>query len=535
LVTDEANGCLSAIDTVEVFLMNALPTIELAIADTLDCLTNSVLLNGSGSATGQAFTYQWLAPNGEIIDAATTLNLEVITPGIYTLVITNNLTACVAQAGIEVIENRNSPNISLAGDDQLNCLVTEVSLTGTINTPVANLQQEWTSPDGNIVGNPALATIIADAPGVYTFSATDADNGCITTEAVEVTEDVALPTVVTSEDAVLFCNDESVTINGQGSSQGAAFAYQWWQANMPLAAATGLNLTVQTPGTYVLVVTNTDNGCTASASVAINEDPEAPQSFDLVFDAPTCAGDTDGSVTVSSVSGGLTPYVYSFSGQPFSTNVNYTNLGAGSYPVIVEDANGCQLSAIAELTDGNDLSVELGEDQTIEAGDQADIFPVLSIDSLALQSLSWQTLATLNCPECLYQQDITLFESTQFFLTVTDENGCTAKDVVTIFVTKEENVYVPNIFSPNGDGDNDVFYIFTDGKTIEVINSFMIFDRWGELIWENSNSQPDDPNEGWDGTKAGKRLNPAVFAWFAEVLLNSGEVKIIEGDVTLIK
>lgn len=535
LVTDEANGCLSAIDSVEIFLMNETPALELALADTLDCVTSSVLLNGSGSATGEEFTYQWLDPNNEIISTATALNLEATTPGFYTLVITNNLTACVAQAEVEVVENRNYPSISLAGDNELDCVVTEVSLTGTIIAPIANLQQEWTSANGNIQGDPSLATIVADAPGVYTYTVTDTDNGCATEVSVQVMEDIAIPTATTSDDETLFCNDESVTISGLGSSVGSQFSYQWFESNTPLTAATNLNLTVQTPGTYVLVVTNTDNGCAASASVAISEDPDAPQSFDLVFDPPTCAGDDDGSVTVSGVSGGLSPYVYSFSGQPFSTNVNFPNLGAGSYQVIVEDANGCQLSALAELADGNDLWVELGDNQTIEPGDQVDIFPVLSIDSLSLQSLTWNPVAPLSCPECLYQQDITLFESTQFFLTVIDENGCTANDLVTIFVKRKEGIYVPNIFSPNNDGDNDRFFIFTDGKTIDNINAFRIFDRWGDLVFEKTDILPDDPTQGWDGTYAGEPLNPAVFVWFAEVLLKSGEVEILKGDVALIK
>ena len=370
---------------------------------------------------------------------------------------------------------------------------------------------------------------------MYTYTVTDTDNGCATDVSVQVIEDVAPPIATTSDDATLFCSDESLTISGLGSSIGSQFAYQWWQGNTPLAAATSLNLTVQTPGTYVLVVTNIDNGCTASASVAIGEDPDAPQNFDLVFDPPTCAGDTDGSVTVSGVSGGLSPYVYSFAGQAFTSNVNYTNLGAGSYPVLVEDANGCKLSAIAVLPDGNDLWVELGEDQTIEVGDQVDILPELSIDSMALQSLAWQTSASLSCPECLYQRDLTLLESTQFFLTVTDDNGCTARDLVTIFVRKKEGIYVPNIFSPNGDGDNDRFYIFTDGETITTINTFRIFDRWGALVFEKTDILPDDPEVGWDGTHRGQTLNPAVFVWFAEVLLQSGEVAILKGDVTLIR
>ncbi|WP_020538987.1 gliding motility-associated C-terminal domain-containing protein [Lewinella cohaerens] len=534
-VTDEANGCLSGIDSVEVLLMNEAPALNLAIADTLDCITNTVVLDGSGSATGSAFSYEWLDPSGEVLSAETSLNLEVNTPGTYTLVVTNMLTACVAQGTMPVLEDFNYPAVTIAGGEQLDCAIMEVSLTGTTTSEATTIVQEWTTTGGNIIGDPSSSMIMTNTPGMYFFTVTDITNGCATTDSLEVVEDVVIPDVVTSDVITLFCNDANVTISGQGSSQGNQFTYQWWQANTPLPTATNLNLTVEAPGTYELVVTNVENSCSASASVEILEDPEAPQSFELVFDPPTCAGDTDGSVSISGVSGGLSPYVYSFAGQPFSLNTNFQNLGAGSYQVILEDANGCQLTALAELEDGNDLWVELGDNQTIEAGDQADIIPELSIDSLALQSLSWQTAAELSCPECLNQTRITLFEATQFFLTVTDENGCIAKDEVTIFVKKREGIFVPNIFSPNDDGYNDYFFLQTDGNTIEEINSLQIFERWGSMVWETKNIQPDEPMLGWDGKQSGRPLNPAVFVWFAEIKLKSGEKIIEKGEITLIK
>jgi gliding motility-associated-like protein len=238
---------------------------------------------------------------------------------------------------------------------------------------------------------------------------------------------------------------------------------------------------------------------------------------------------------VSNVSGGMPPYAFSFSDGPFVTNPYFGGLAAGNYSLVLEDANGCQLNTSLILADGNDLSVDLGEDQVVEWGEEADIYPFLSVDSAAISLLSWQTSADLPCPDCLYQLDLLLDESTRFFLSVVDNNGCVAEDDVTIYVEKNRNIYVPNVFSPNGDGTNDRFYVFTDQRSVKEIREMKIFNRWGVHVFENYNFQPNNPHEGWDGRLMGEVLNPDVFAWYAIVELIDGQVIKLKGDVTLVK
>ena len=302
-----------------------------------------------------------------------------------------------------------------------------------------------------------------------------------------------------------------------------------------MAGETSLQLQTTTAANYTLLVTNLANGCTAVSDVAVSLDPDAPQIFNVLFDPPTCQGDTDGSLWVNEVAGGSSPYLYSFNDQPFSALTNYSGLGAGTYEMVVEDANGCQLTETVVIPDGNDLSLELGPDRRIEYGELIDIFPQLSIDSSSVGSLLWRPDFALPCTDCLYQRDLLLNESTRFFLTVTDENGCTVDDNILIIVERDQNIYVPNGFSPNGDGRNDRFYIFADSDSVEEIELLRVFNRWGEFVWENTSFQPNDPTAGWDGKVGGMDPNPAVYVWYAEVRMRTGEKVVLKGDVTLVE
>jgi gliding motility-associated-like protein len=122
--------------------------------------------------------------------------------------------------------------------------------------------------------------------------------------------------------------------------------------------------------------------------------------------------------------------------------------------------------------------------------------------------------------------------TTEFSVTV-ESNGCSDSDNLKVIVERRD-IYAPNIFSPNGDGNNDVFFLGA-GPEVEKIRSFMVFDRWGESVHQYFDILPNDPTVGWDGNLRGDPLNPAVFTWFAEVEFIDGRVEIYKGDVTLVR
>jgi gliding motility-associated-like protein len=118
--------------------------------------------------------------------------------------------------------------------------------------------------------------------------------------------------------------------------------------------------------------------------------------------------------------------------------------------------------------------------------------------------------------------------------TATDLKGCKAYRSSLIKVDKQYDVFVPNAFSPDGDGFNDLFEMHC-GKSVKKCSSFRIFDRWGTQIYEANNFAPNDHNVFWDGQFRGKLMEVGVFVWLAEVEFLDGHLDVLKGDVTLVR
>jgi gliding motility-associated-like protein len=177
----------------------------------------------------------------------------------------------------------------------------------------------------------------------------------------------------------------------------------------------------------------------------------------------------------------------------------------------------------------------LGADLLIELGQTATIIAQYTVPASQLDTMIWTPADQLPCPQMPCDvQEFSPTQQTVVTLTIIDENGCTADDLLTVFVEKDNPIYVPSGFSPNGDGTNDVFMIFS-GPEVQKINSFLVFDRWGEAVFEYFDFVPNNPAYGWDGRWRGQIMNPAVFAWFAEVEFKDGTVELFKGDVTLVR
>jgi gliding motility-associated-like protein len=121
--------------------------------------------------------------------------------------------------------------------------------------------------------------------------------------------------------------------------------------------------------------------------------------------------------------------------------------------------------------------------------------------------------------------------TTTYTVTITDTSGCPKSATITIYVISMkctlDDAFVPNTFTPNGDGKNDILYV----RSISVATLyFAVYDRWGELVFET-----DDINKGWDGIYKGKPANADVFAWYLTAKCFSGEEMKKKGNVTLIR
>ena len=125
------------------------------------------------------------------------------------------------------------------------------------------------------------------------------------------------------------------------------------------------------------------------------------------------------------------------------------------------------------------------------------------------------------------------FRTTDYLLTAWSVEGCALTAPVRIIVIRDLLIYIPNVFSPNADGINDIFSMI--GKHgVSSVRRFRIYDRWGELLWEGTNFIPDG-NTGWDGNFRGKPMPSGVFAWTCEIALIDGSIEGLSGSLTLLR
>ncbi|MCB0552822.1 MAG: gliding motility-associated C-terminal domain-containing protein, partial [Phaeodactylibacter sp.] len=219
-------------------------------------------------------------------------------------------------------------------------------------------------------------------------------------------------------------------------------------------------------------------------------------------------------------------------GDIFGGNGFYPNLGPGEYTIYVRDDYNCLYTQPGLIVaEPEELFILLPPDTTIRKGDSIAI--LAQANRVGPVQFNWRPNYNISCTDCnppsAYPE-----ESVYYYVTARDGNGCTADDRILIYVDKFRGVYIPNAFSPNGDGANDVFYIFAD-ESVAEIKSFLVFNRWGEAVFESYNFQPNNPIYGWDGIFRSEVLNPAVFAYMAEIEFKDGEVVLFKGDVTLAK
>jgi len=172
----------------------------------------------------------------------------------------------------------------------------------------------------------------------------------------------------------------------------------------------------------------------------------------------------------------------------------------------------------------------LGGNQNLSLGDSLLLTPAANFE---ITHYEWTSTTALACADCPTIRLLPI-ESGQYTLTAYDANGCSLTTSVAVRLEKENRVFIPNVFSPNNDGINDVYQVFT-GKSVSQINQFQIFDYEGRLMYQVNDSAPNDSSIGWDGRFNGQKMSPAVFAVLMEVTLIDGTTKQYRETMTLIE
>ncbi len=489
-VTD-ANSCTASATTS--VAVNQLPVPAINPAAVAICADTSATLTASG---GNSYLWNTNA-SGAAISVSPPANAT------YTVTATD-ANSCSATASAQVTVNA-LPIASITPASDVICMGNSSTLTASGGTAYG-----WSTNEST-----AAIIVTPTANTTYTVTVTDV-NTCSATATANVTvvPTMVLATAVTN----ISCNgnnDGAISLNVSSGQSPYNYA---WSTNATTANISGL-----AAGTYSVIVTD-NAGCTATTQASLTEPALLVLTSSYVN--PTCKTVSDnGSITIN-VTGGTTPYQYNWS--TGASTAGLVGVGEGNFDLTVSDAKNCTVSSAFVLAYIYDFAANTTANVSIKAGETATL-DVMVIGNAGNFSILWNPAATLSCADCanpVAAPNLT----TVYNVEIKNDSGCSAIAQTTVTVVPDYTVFVPNAFSPNNDGNNDVFKMFGNIKNIAFLE-VQIFNRIGEKVFES-----EDHEFAWDGNYKGVIQAPGIFTWQMKLtFLDGHKEELRKGSLTLLK
>lgn len=584
LVTDRYS--CTARDTINVTILGGAAQ-SFTITPTPVCVGAPATVTYTGASSTNA-TYTWSFDGGTQVSGSGQgpYTIEWSTAGVKNLTLDVVDGGCTVPQVSQSVTVNNNP-LADAGVDTVVCSGGSVQLGSVSNpsyaylwNPSANLSSDIVSDPDFSSSNPTQsAVVISYVLGV-------SENGCVDFDTVDVTLNPVQPTTISASGPLTFCEGGNVTLvsdsvynaylwsdastsnsltvtqsgqffmagedaagcqylsntltvtvnpspvlslqsstdescfgNGDGSitvsstSGTSPFTISWSDGQ---TGSTASNLTA---GSYDVIILD-GNQCSDTATYSISSPAQIFLNIDSIVDA-SCFGTSDGSITVSAT-GGVSPFSYSWSNGS-SQNI-ISNLSAGSYSVTVSDFNNCTETASATVTEPAEVIVTSLQFDSIRFGDNVTL--PLNVQPAGSYTYQWNPANYLSCVDCSTPV-FSAIRSIEYTVTVTDASGCTVTANVSVTVDGIKNVFVPNVFTPNGDNANDVFTVFVNNVSYY---NLMIFNRSGEKVYDSFNE-----TQGWDGFYRGKEAPPGVYVYVLNITFLDGVNQKLKGAVTLLR
>ncbi len=239
----------------------------------------------------------------------------------------------------------------------------------------------------------------------------------------------------------------------------------------------------------------------------------------------------EGSILASGA-GGAPEYKYSIDGKQFVSNPLFSTLKAGNYNIWVQDLKGCEDSISIKVNQPEQLIADAGPDRTIELGQSTFLNGSYTPRGYNVKQYWTPNYNLVDSSD--FKTEAYPYKTTKYTLTVVqDSTGCTDTDDMTVFVIANREVRIPNVFSPNDDGYNDYFTAYNVKAGVQI-DELMIFDRWGELIFDKKNIPLGDHYKGWNGRFKGQKVNSGVYVYLIKVRFLDDEVINFAGDITVL-
>ena len=508
------NGCLTK-DSIFITAEQEAPMLPGINDQLLDCSNTSILISSEASDsletiwTNEANTF-FSQDQAYIFEEA----------GNYLLTIINPTNGCESRETFSIEMDTTPIEFTITSND-ITCLDTVSLIELSSNTDISSIDFDLRLEQAN------HQSFITREGGTYTFTV-QGSNQCSRTKEVEINIDTIAPRISTYSDS-LKCNKTEVALSLDIDQEESSL--NWTGPN-------GFSSTLRSPivnqgGVYTIEALNPTNGCRSLSTLEIITDiPEIR--FDPYLDQGVCYNDPS-SISILNIEGGAPPYQTQIT-DPFGRIQEGQDLTlSGLYILEVTDDNTCTSIDSIWIEQRSPINIDLGSSLDLIKGEEAQLEAITNLDWADIASIEWIPEDYLSCVECLDpmaspEDDIT------YTLILTDQYGCQVMDSVSLRLRINVEIKVPNIFSPNQDNNNDYFTIYTNEKEeVEIIETFLIYDRWGEVVFHAEDIPINEEKAGWNGQFNNEEALTGVYIYMAKILLKSGETRTLTGDVTLIR
>ncbi len=570
-VTNNINGC-STCKTVTITSSSGFPTYTITSPQqfTIGCSTTSLAtINISNVTTaptpGGPVSYTVLPPTfagpGYTVGGSATYTANV--PGQYTVIVRDNTNNCETKIPVSIIQNTFSPQITAAANSQtLTCDVPKTLLQGTsTNTNVA-FSWAFPGPPAGQLPNDTITVFTSTnvtntVVATYTLSITDNINKCKSTQTLTIYQNTSRPTAIITGSNQITCNTPTVNLTNASTSNVPATFFPTlpvvgyvWSGPSPQGTFSNTSTYIAfTPAgvanAYTLVAKDLNNGCTSVATKTISDNRIYPNVNDPIQPAPyilDCGPLGSTTATISPIiTGTTTGFTYAWIAVPTTSFSSYTSSVTtvnkiGEYIIVVTNTiNGCSTTGEVHVVNGtlngdflpsayNGYAPLIVNFQNLSASSSTST-PTSSITSIwSFGNGSSQVTNSVSISPVATYSNAGTYTVTMYVV-----KG-TCVDTVTKVITVElpSKLEVPNVFTPNGDGSNDVFFLKV--SNVSEINA-LIFDRWGNKVFETNSSTG---NIAWDGKNAaGKELPVGTYFYIIKGTGKDDKLYDQKGNVSL--
>ncbi|MEM8523424.1 MAG: gliding motility-associated C-terminal domain-containing protein [Bacteroidota bacterium] len=285
------------------------------------------------------------------------------------------------------------------------------------------------------------------------------------------------------------------------------------------------NQTYENTGIYTANLTSSI-GCDSIVTLDLTVAKSSGIDASVEMQSPSCANGKDGRIEILELINASDAYTIYLNGERLENEETLNSLSAGTYHFIIKDSLGCQFEQTFQLTDPKDFRLDIDDRLEVNLGEEVTILPIVN---QSVQQFFWQ-----GCDNCSSGLSLRPIQSQLYTLTAISETGCVATDSVFIQVNSIGKLFIPSAFSPNNDGINDYFSIFASQSSVAEILQFMIFDRWGNIVFERHNLAATDGRNIWDGYVNGKRIVNGTYTCVTRIRLLDGKEELVTQQLTVV-